>query len=300
MFTNVPAPLPDECLRGYGFRINASNARDLSTTSQLLPDLSEASGLSIPHLVTNHTHLAYSRFAHSAYGYLDFKNHPDLVSNRNICSGKTPVINARYCPDCNNEDLDLHGLTYWHRIHHLPGIDHCIKHDASLIITNSDDGYTQQPSTSSIVKTAIPKNRLESYFQSDHIKKFTHLCVATLEMGLSFEYFVIRNALINRYNKLKHGPFFNLAKIAYQKFPPFWLNKIFFGIDSNRIPSNPEKIFEALKNHSSIKSTKAYLILMALFWRDPREAIRECLFAYYSKPLEDGRIYFMRNKYSQF
>jgi len=300
MYVNIPAPLPDECLRGYGFRVYASNANDLLTANQLLPTLSNACGLSLPHLVTSHTHLAYARFAHFSYGYLDLNNHPDLVSNRNIRSGKTPINNARYCPDCKNEDLDLHGLSYWHRIHHLPGVDHCIKHDASLIITNFDDDHTQQPSTASIVKTAIPKNRLASYFQSDHIKKFTHLSAATLEMGLSFEYFVIRNALINRYNKLKHGPYFDLAKIAYQKFPPFWLNKLFFEIDSNRIPPKPEKIFEALKNHSTIKPIKAYLILMALFWRDPREAIRECLLEYYSRPLDDGRLYFLKNKYKQY
>lgn len=299
MFTNVPSPLPDECLRGYGFRINASNARDLSTASQLLPDLSEASGLSISHLVTNHSHLAYARFAHSAYGYLDIKTHPDLNSNRNICNGTLPVRTARFCPDCINEDLDLHGISYWHRVHHLPGVDHCIKHGVSLINAKPHDCYTSQPSTSTIIDPVIPKNRLTSYFNSEHIKKFSYLSAETIRMGLSFEHFIIRNALIHRYEKLKKGPYFNLPKLAYSKFPAFWLNQVFFGVNSNRRPSNSDKIFEAMNNNSNIKTTKSYLISMALFWNDPKEALRECLSSYYSKPLEDGRIYFMQNKYNQ-
>ncbi len=300
MYTNVPAPLPDECLRGYGFRVNATNAKDLLTANQLLPELSKVSGLSIPYLVTNHSHLAYTRFAHSTYGYLDFKNHLDLISNKNISNGKTPVPTARYCQNCTNEDLDLYGLSYWHRIHHLPGVDHCIKHEVSLINANSHHGYTCQPFTSSMIKPAIPTTRLASYFKSEHIKKFSYLSAATLEMGLSFEYFVIRNALINRYKKLKKGPYFLLPKLAYAKFPPFWLNELFYGIDSNKKPSNSDKIFEALKNRSEIKSTKDYLILMTLFWSDPREAIRDCLLTYSLRPLEDGRIYFMQNKHGTF
>lgn len=297
MYANVPAPLPDECLRGYGFRVNASNAKNLLTTHQLLPDLSEASGLSIPYLVTNHSHLAYTRFAHSTYGYLDTQTHQDLISNIQISSGKTPIHAARYCPLCTKEDIDSYGISYWHRLHHLPGVDHCIKHNVSLIYADSMDGYSCEPLFSSKFTPAIPNNKIESYFKSDHIQKFSYLSSATLEIGLSFEHNIIRDALINRHKRLKQGPYIDFLKLAYKKFPSFWLNMLFFGIESSKRPVKSEKLLYALKNDSNTKPIKAYLILMALFWNDPNEALRECLSAYYSRPLEDGRIYFMKNKY---
>lgn len=296
MFTNVPSPLPDECLRGYGFRVHASNASDILTANQLLPELSKASGLSTTYLVTNHGYLSYARFAHSTYGYLDTRTHPDFISNKNISNCKTLVPTARFCPHCIKADIDKYGTSYWHRIHHLPGVDHCIKHDVSLINANSKDGYKCQPMTSSIIASAIPENRLTLYFNSEYIKKFSYLSASTLEMGLSFEYFIIRNALINQYTKLEKSRYLNLSKLAYSKFPPFWLNMLFYGIVSDEIPSDPSRVYEALKKYSSIKSTKYYLIMMALLWNDPQEALRECLLAYYSRPLEDGKMYFVRNK----
>jgi len=38
----------------------------------------------------------------------------------------------RFCPDCAAQDRDVHGVSYWHRIHQLPGIWVCATHGTIL------------------------------------------------------------------------------------------------------------------------------------------------------------------------
>jgi len=40
--------------------------------------------------------------------------------------------NLKYCPLCTEEDYDLFGETYWHRIHQMPGVNVCPKHGCYL------------------------------------------------------------------------------------------------------------------------------------------------------------------------
>lgn len=39
----------------------------------------------------------------------------------------------RYCPQCAREDHFLHGVSYWRRSHHLPGVQVCAHHGLSLV-----------------------------------------------------------------------------------------------------------------------------------------------------------------------
>jgi hypothetical protein len=64
------------------------------------------------------------------------------------------------------------------------------------------------------------------------------------------------------------------------------------------VAHNTDKLYSFRENYSSTKLVKHYLLLMALLWDDPREAISDCLKTYQLKSLEDGRIYSMKNKYS--
>lgn len=38
----------------------------------------------------------------------------------------------RWCVDCIAEDYDLHGMSYYHRDHQLPGVFHCHRHQRGL------------------------------------------------------------------------------------------------------------------------------------------------------------------------
>ncbi|MBA5760942.1 TniQ family protein [Vibrio sp. 404] len=43
----------------------------------------------------------------------------------------------RWCPDCVEEDNDIHGISYYHRDHQLPGVFHCHKHKHKLGLVDS-------------------------------------------------------------------------------------------------------------------------------------------------------------------
>lgn len=276
MYTNVPAPFPDECLRGYGFRVSAINAKELLTTRELLSDLSKASGLTVSYLVKNHCHFAYTQFAHSIHGNISPLHLANLISDKIISSGCTPAGTARYCQNCIKEDINLYGISYWHRVHHLQGVDHCIYHDSPLINSNNNRDFSYQPSSSNSIELTISSNALNSYFDSENIKKFSIFSVMVLNMCFSFDYFKIRNSISKRFNKCKSGQHIDFLKLAYEKFPPLWFNRNFYKINSGEFLVGKNGFLEMRKNYIEIKPIRFYLILMALLWDDPYEAILEC------------------------
>lgn len=45
------------------------------------------------------------------------------------------VAERRFCPLCVSSDLKIYGETYWHRIHHLPGVLTCTVHGCRVVTT---------------------------------------------------------------------------------------------------------------------------------------------------------------------
>ena len=41
-------------------------------------------------------------------------------------------LSLKYCPLCAQEDMHCHGVTFWHRVHQLPGLDACPFHQVWL------------------------------------------------------------------------------------------------------------------------------------------------------------------------
>lgn len=51
-----------------------------------------------------------------------------IVANRFGASSK-----INFCPECGLNDVAVFGTSYWHRAHHLPGVDICVFHHKALI-----------------------------------------------------------------------------------------------------------------------------------------------------------------------
>lgn len=47
-------------------------------------------------------------------------------------------LHWRWCPDCAVEDFNVWGTTYWHTTHQLPGLIHCSKHRATVLVAHCD------------------------------------------------------------------------------------------------------------------------------------------------------------------
>lgn len=71
MYANIPAPLPDEFLRSYGFRIGFMNSTRIAQQDKLLSRLVEITGLSISHFIYHHTSLGYQRFVSGDFFHKD-------------------------------------------------------------------------------------------------------------------------------------------------------------------------------------------------------------------------------------
>ncbi len=76
----------------------------------------------------------------------------------------------RACPQCAREDLEQYGEPYLHRIHHLPGIDLCLKHGSTLTPMGKLTTSVQTLTASlhglievATKKTAPPRSALVNY-----------------------------------------------------------------------------------------------------------------------------------------
>jgi hypothetical protein len=49
---------------------------------------------------------------------------------------ESETLSLKYCPVCAKEDMNHHGVSYWHRIHQVPGIEACPFHKVWLVHQN--------------------------------------------------------------------------------------------------------------------------------------------------------------------
>lgn len=97
--------------------------------------------LSAKQIILEHTlYPYYARFfpasrKRAAYGYVQ-SGDPRAVLRLGIYqSGITHQV-MRYCPACFAEDIALYGEPYWHRLHQLPDMQICPKHQSWLVDTD--------------------------------------------------------------------------------------------------------------------------------------------------------------------
>ncbi len=277
MYTNIPSPLPDECLRGYGSRISAVNSQPINRLDKLLPSLAEITGLSIEHFIYHHTHLGYQRFVNGDFFQIDIGSHPDLLTNNRIYASACPADSYQFCPRCAEEDLDFHGVSYWRRAHLLPGVDHCSKHTVSLVIAKQMRPLRWQPAYAEVIRTAIPEDESAQYFSSAFIHRFTILSDLALQARIPFSPAVITRILVSRSNKLLGTERSILTKFVIEKFPASWLKRHFPLIFNKHSGARFSAVDEVLRSSRNAYRTKLYLLAMSVLWDDPDEAINACL-----------------------
>jgi hypothetical protein len=155
-----PAGLPDETLHSrisryhrlsgnlqerqsldeiFGTHLLVATANLPSHLSALLAALPEHAQLSMEELIDGATVFPYFRpFLRSGQATQCFQT----MASQNACGMKIGIglvasrIGARnafrYCPQCRDEDEQLHGSAYWHRAHNLPGVLVCHRHKIAL------------------------------------------------------------------------------------------------------------------------------------------------------------------------
>jgi hypothetical protein len=241
-----------------------------------LIEISQFSGISIPTLVKQHTHLGYKWFVHGTNYERNIEEYMSLPTDPTNSSLLLPSESPHLCPQCVSEDMDFHGISYWRRVHQLPGVDHCVKHMTPLIKVEKKDIDRKHPINAKHVLPAIQAENIKAYFESTSIKNFSSLSDSVLHSEIPIKPSVINFAISSKIRSKFGKSSISLRELALQKFPEFWLRRHFPRVFSQEL-SNPHMYSHEVFKPSSVgTNTKSYLVKLALLWDDPDEAIREC------------------------
>jgi hypothetical protein len=50
-----------------------------------------------------------------------------------VCFKESQSLSIKFCPICVKDDLAIHGVSYWHRVHQVPGLEACPHHKTELV-----------------------------------------------------------------------------------------------------------------------------------------------------------------------
>lgn len=276
MYANIPAPLPDEFLRSYGFRIGLMNSTHIAQQDKLLSRLVEITGLSISYFIYHHTSLGYQRFVSGELFQRDIGTHPDLLTNNRIYGGALSIELPQFCASCVQEDMDFHGVSYWRRVHQLPGVDHCTKHARSLVAAKRWCMNGRAPLNAVVVNESIPERERDHYFSNPYIQRYSVLSDLAMHTRVPLCPSVITRTLVFKANALLGDERGVLTKFALEKLPPAWLMRHFPLIFTKPEDARFAAIDEVLRSSRNAYATKLYLLAMALLWDDPDDAMRAC------------------------
>jgi hypothetical protein len=280
MFPIAPAPFPDECARSYGFRVFTANHLAPNSILKLLPRLTEATGLDFLKLVLHHSHTTYHRFVRDKFAFQDITSHDDLYGNSQINSAKIPTTTGRYCKKCINEDIGFHGISYWRRIHHLPGVEHCIKHQEPLCTTEGSNLYSSYPQDATPLKNSLRKDRFKTYFKSAAIDRFATLSMAALDSRVPFKHSIMAHVLRKRNLEIHSQRNRSIYDTAIKQCPRSWIARSF-----PEIRPNYKAYVERVVSHVGCNiPPKFYLLAMSVLWDDPNEALSTCINEHRNSP----------------
>ena len=278
MLTNVPVPLPDECLQSYGFRLFQTNQREITTLRSLAKHSCEASGKSIFQLLRHHGPYNYMHFigelSHDFEGR--FKSEIYIYWWVSSCTafGKA----AKYCPKCAQEDVDSHGISYWHRIHLLPGVNHCIRHASPLIVVDYRCLTTCQPAQAERIssqRNAVSPGELDAYMSSKVVHRFTLLSEMILNRAIHLPSASATSTFRKRFNEQRQGSLDDFMSRCVRDLPRGWMSQLLVGkIDKSTIS---QSVREHFNPYNKRYTTQIYLLLMAMLWDCPDEALNECI-----------------------
>lgn len=156
-----PAPYPDECLYSVFCRYHIRNGspariktihdlfgKQASLTSSIVTPYSinyaerwypDGCGITRQDLAYKNT--AFQYYLISAWSYRAFiltkmiNGEMDMGKNmhfirKELCHG---ITHLQYCPACAQEDRQIYGETYWHRLHQLSGVRYCPVHEERIL-----------------------------------------------------------------------------------------------------------------------------------------------------------------------
>lgn len=167
----IPKSLPDELLVGYRGRLALVNglqsilslnakllaatvrpAGDIDPTCALVRVGAKAKGLSPMAFLEAHSNFRLNCPPRRVITAADLES--SLGGNQVAHVISTSTRGLRGCTDCIDEDLSVHGFSYWRRSHHVPGRYHCPRHGKVLRLMRCDEEIPPPPDV--LISTGLP------------------------------------------------------------------------------------------------------------------------------------------------
>lgn len=151
--------------------ITRNNKIEMNSPKMLLP-IASAYGMDVPTLIRQHTCTPFLvRFSDARNrGVSQF----DQEQTRAVNSLYKDLGGYRVCRMCIDEDIEWHGYSYWRRVHQLPGVTHCLKHQHILNYCKSRPFQMCPDQAIEESKEAFPREL------SDFSLRYMHVAVALL------------------------------------------------------------------------------------------------------------------------
>ncbi|MFN3734612.1 TniQ family protein [Comamonas testosteroni] len=292
----IRAPLPDEPLRAFIGRMKRHNVcssdselfcklakcmsiADFSTTSvNPIELLSHAYGVEQSFLIRQHSMLPFTRLV----GKFDREGTQgaDFLHERYVRSAlRNKKIKAYLCPECVAEDLRFRGITYWRRVHQLPGIDWCTKHENVLRISNEINALEQSPL--SALNSSQPLNEKQAIEARDHplVNCYARIAEGVLSEVSRSNHVEDVSVLIREWARAQdlrvslNGKRYLLSDRVTSSFPRPWLTSLIPASVNKKAREFASSIDGTWYSRSNVSSTSAYLLALALMYESSDDAL---------------------------
>ncbi|WP_442867599.1 TniQ family protein [Castellaniella sp. S9] len=197
------------------------------------------SGLSETEYRTRHTLLALTKHWRSISDQTPVKETKvPVYSFANFYSESTSASYPfKFCQYCREQDLLAYGMSYWHREHHLPGVDICPIHEVALCQVSWRQAYTT-PNPATLEGEQLDEALMQANMHPI-LSRYRALVLRATNEATHIQYGNAHKHLLERLVKLglyKKNPSHHciytylkndLPKYIYTHTPSIWLDRHF-------------------------------------------------------------------------
>lgn len=291
-----PAPLPEEIDLGYLGRVmringfsNPNDTRDAMTVhfgeeARSRSDLTvhellcRMASMSSEQYAQNHTALPLRRGITSYFPELRHGS-PERKTVMRTTAMQSMLTVAFFCEECVKADIDFHGLSYWRRDHQTPGQLWCPKHRAPLHFTNATEAFIYSPAQFFGHCDAVPKKWVQEALSSPYVQRYLDMASALYEREFPLSVPLIAPVLRNTAKSQgfqAHAGSVTAALVSdriRKVFPTRWLETVFHELTAQPSGRFMHQIDGALYMRTASSSVVAYLLVLAVLFEKPDDAL---------------------------
>jgi hypothetical protein len=292
---NLVLPLPDEHAAGILARQMRANAfisiaemkKELfrkhgqsfgdAGRIPIFAALADLLGIERTKFLMAHTTIPVTRALHYQECQFQFG---DLRARNFAQDAGLKATNAQWllCRRCVTEDLQFRGMSYWRRLHQLPGIDWCLKHGDALNHIDDENAVEMPPDVQIDTGVAPDATPIESMRANPVLVQISQLMSDCLDHDRPLDPEVVGRTLrilatqaglrVSPKGKRK-----NLTDLAIELVPMDWLSRFFPGI-KERKPGNPFlRLENAFRTGSQGSLAMPFFVATALLSRRDDEVL---------------------------